>query len=103
MVEQRPFKALVEGSSPSQPTRSKYSVKLITGMTASYWANDDCEWIRPKTPNKSDSTPPLRPVVLHRQGILAARPRLSTGRPFHRLRRRAGRLAQMFVRPFNMR
>jgi hypothetical protein len=45
-------------------------------------------------------TPSLRRVVLNRQGILAAYARLSTGRPLHRLRRRAGRLTQMFLRPF---
>jgi hypothetical protein len=44
--------------------------------------------------------PSLRRVVLNRQGILAARARLSTGRPLHRLRRRAGRLTQIFLRPF---
>jgi hypothetical protein len=35
MVEQRPFKALVEGSSPSQPNLSNHSVNLInTGFAA---------------------------------------------------------------------
>ncbi len=43
--------------------------------------------------------PSPSPVVLNRQGMLAARVRLSTGRPLHRLRRRAGRLTQMFLRP----
>ena len=54
MVEQRPFKALVEGSSPSQPTPLKYSESgWIEGFGGGFWVgvrgSDPLEWARKRT------------------------------------------------------
>ena len=80
-----------------RPTSANYSSRIgkadilaalreAKGATAPAWEKG-----QKGRPRPDQGPPPLRRVVLNRQeGILAAAPRLSTGRPLHRLRRRAG-------------
>ena len=57
MVEQRPFKALVVGSSPTQPTLSNHSVGLInTRNLANYSFKALCERTCSKTPKNALNT-----------------------------------------------
>jgi hypothetical protein len=50
MVEQRPFKALVEGSSPSQPKSFKHWQTRMKPSSAGFFVRQArCEPKRPKT------------------------------------------------------